>query len=114
MNADGVRRALKRVGENITLRRLTGTQRIPFDVMCRAKVTVGAATVLVGGIEQNADRVLMTADEIDAARWPGLPHHGDLVIYDDGRTATVQGRSDVTQLGADRVLTFPVLGAIAP
>jgi hypothetical protein len=39
MNADGVRRALARAGETITLRRVTGTQRIPFDVACQALVT---------------------------------------------------------------------------
>ena len=76
MNADSVRRALARAGETITLRRVTGTQPVPFDVTCRALVTIGGATRLVGGVQQTADRVLlMTADELDAARWPGPPRH---------------------------------------
>jgi hypothetical protein len=90
---NGVRRALARAGEKITLRRVTGTQRVPFDVICRALVTIGGATALVGGVQQTADRVLMTADELDAARWRGPPRHGDQVIFDDGTIAIVQRRA---------------------
>ena len=72
MNADGVRRALVRAGETITLRRVTGTQRVPFDVICRALVTIGGTTTLVGGVQQTADRVLMTGGRTGrgALVWP--------------------------------------------
>jgi hypothetical protein len=111
MNADGVRRALARAGETITLRRVTGTQRVAFDVICRALVTIGGATTLVGGVQQTADRVLMTSDELDAARWPGPPRHGDQVIYDDGTIAIVQGRADIRRMsGGDRVFTMTAIG----
>ena len=109
MNADGVRRALARAGETIRLRRVT--QRIPFDVACQVLVTIGGATTLVGGVQQTADRVLMTADELDAARWPGPPRHGDQVIYDDGTIAIVQGRADTRRMsGGDRVFTLTAIG----
>ena len=70
MNADGVRRALARAGETIRLRRVT--QRIPFDVACQVLVTIGGATTLVGGVQQTADRVLMTGGRTGrgALVWP--------------------------------------------
>jgi hypothetical protein len=55
--------------------------------------------------------VLMTADELDAARWPGPPRHGDQVIYDDGTIAIIQGRADTRRMsGGDRVFTLTAIG----
>jgi hypothetical protein len=111
MNANGVRRALRRTGIDITLRRTTGTQRLPRDVRCRALVQAGAAAVLVGDVQQTADRITITSDEMDKAKWEGGIVNGDLVIYPDGRVATVRGRAGERWLGTDRVLTFNVQGS---
>lgn len=111
MNADAVVRALEHYGDHVTLRRLTGTQRVPFDVACRAAVTVGAAQTLVGGIQITADRLTMTDREIRAAGWPGMPRHGDQVIYDDGRIFVVQGHANPVPMDdGDNVLFLTVLG----
>ena len=111
MNADVLVRALDHYGDNVILRRLTGTQRVPFDVPCRAAVSVGAAQALVGGVQITADRILMSSREIQAAGWPGMPHHGDQVIYDDSRTFVVQGRANPFPLDdGDFLIQLTVLG----
>lgn len=104
-------RALVRYGDHVTLRRLTGIQRVPFDVKCRASVTTGAAQAMVGGVQITADRLVLTDREIKAAGWPGMPHHGDQVIYDDGRIFVVQGRANPTPMDdGDSIIFLTVLG----
>jgi len=110
MNANGVRRALRRMGEDVILRRFTGTQRIPSDLKMRALVNVGGAIVLVGGVQQTADKFTITSDEMDRVNWRGSVQHGDIIIYSDGRTTAVQGRGNDTQMGRDRVITFNCIG----
>jgi hypothetical protein len=106
--------ALDQAGDWVTLRRMTGrtaASRSRFDVACRASVQVGAASVLAQGVQQNADRVMLTSLELDAAQWPGPPKHGDLVIYADGRVTAVQGSADVRQLTGGSVYILRCLGA---
>jgi len=111
LNADALVRALTHYGDDVTLRRLTGTARIPFSVPCRASVTIGSAQALVGGVQITADRILMSSREIQAAGWPGMPRHGDQVIYDDGRVFVVQGRADPFALDdGDFLIQLTVLG----
>jgi hypothetical protein len=111
MRIGAVVRALEINGEWITLRRLSGTSpRLATDVLCRAKVSIGGASFLIGSTQQNADRVLMTSREIEAASWPAPPRHGDQVVYADGTTAVVQGRADLTDLEDGSVYTLAVMG----
>jgi hypothetical protein len=111
MNADALVRALTHYGDDVILRRLTGIQRVPFDVPCRVSVNIGAAQALVGGVQITADRILMSSREIQAAGWPGFPRHGDQVVYDDGRTFVVQGRANPAPLDdGDFLIQLTVLG----
>jgi hypothetical protein len=111
MNANGVRRALRRVGVDIIIQRTVGTQRTPRRITCRALIHIGGATVLVGGVQQTADLITITTDEMDKEDWRGSIVHGDVVIYPDGRVVTVQGRAGERRLGPDRVLNFFTQGS---
>lgn len=110
MNADGVRRALATTGQMVTLRRVTGTHRIPHDVQLLADVQTGAAIVLIGAVQQAADRIMFTSDEIDAAKWPAPPRQADQIIYDDGTTLSVQGRAVQYKLDEDTVFVLSAIG----
>jgi hypothetical protein len=84
--------ALADVGQDIKLRRTTGTQKIPFEVTCRAIVRGYAPEELIGGITQQDSFVILSPSEIERKGWPGpnssatptnkdrrIPHKGDAV-----------------------------------
>lgn len=112
MRLDFAERALAANGRTVTLRRLTGTgaNRATFDVTLRVAVNVGADSVVVGSVMQTADRVIMLAREMDAARWPRPPRHGDQIIYEDGRTTVVQGTVMVYPSAEDTAYVLRTLG----
>ena len=110
MNADGVIRALETQGEMITIKRLTGTRQVPFSVSCLAFVEVGAASVLIGSVQQTADKIMLTDREMNETQWPQPPRHGDQVVYADGSTRIVQGRAMVYRVAEDRVYMLNTLG----
>lgn len=111
MNIDGILRIIAGYGDTITLRRLTGVQRVPYDVVCAAAVITGADSVVVNGVQQTADRIILTSREIDQSQWRGEPRHGDQIVYADGRVTTVQGRADVRPMpNGDRVFILHTLG----
>ena len=111
MNADAFYRAVNHYGERVTIRRLTGTQRIAFGVECQASVRIGAAQVLVGGVFQMADEVRVGDREMRAAQWPQPPRHGDQVQLADGHYLTIHGECQVWGLdNGDKVYSIRCLG----
>ncbi len=70
-------RALAKVGQDIRLQRLTGTQSIPFEVTCRAVVRGYAPNELINGITQQDSFVILSPTEIDAKGWPGPQSSAD-------------------------------------
>jgi hypothetical protein len=98
---EALNRALKRAGQTITLRKVTGTTSQTFtDVVCRAVVRGYSPNELIGGIVQNDSFVILSPTEINTAVWPTaqgagpdvrIPsrNRGDLVII-NGRSRTVQ------------------------
>lgn len=108
MNADGfVRIIAGNMGpvQTITLRRAG----FP-DVVAPASVEVNRYQDVVGNIQQTADRVMMTDREFKLAGWPDEPHHGDRIIYANGRTTVIQGRPEVAWFETDRVFIMRTLG----
>lgn len=83
-------RALASTGETITLRRTTGTQRVPLDVTCRAVVRNYRPIELVGEIQQGDSLVILSPTEMAQAQWPWPPKNSDLVVV-AGRQRAVQG-----------------------
>lgn len=110
MNADAFYRATERVGQMITIRRLTGTQRIPYGVECQASVRIGAGQVLVSGVLQMADEVRVGDREMRAAQWPAPPRHGDQVQLADGHLTTVFGEAQMYRLESDRIYVLRCIG----
>lgn len=74
--------ALADVGQDITLRRFTGTQKIPFEVECRAIVRGYAPDELVGGITQQDSLIILSPSEIERKGWPGPRSSSDTSNYD--------------------------------
>jgi hypothetical protein len=68
--------ALAASGQDVTLRRTTGTQQVPFDVDCRAMVRKYQPDELIGGITQGGSMVVLSPTEITAAQWPGAQPQG--------------------------------------
>src|SRR5262245_59096636 len=64
-------RQLAQHGEDVELRRLTGTQLISFAVTCRGFVRGYQPEELVGGIEQGDGKVVLSPREIERSGWPG-------------------------------------------
>lgn len=66
-------RALAKKGEDVILRRITGTgaAAVNVDVTVRASVRSPGAEELVGGIVQDDLFCILSPSEIDAAQWPG-------------------------------------------
>lgn len=112
MDATSFYLAANRIGEWITIRRLTGTQRISFGVECRGFVNVGGAQALVSGLLQNVDEIRVCDREMRAKQWPSPPHHGDQIVYGSGRVTTIYGEPNTIILdGGDLLFVIHTLGA---
>lgn len=84
-------------GEMITIERLVGTQEIPIGIDCLAFVRGYDPDELVGAIQQNDKRVILSPSEITAAGWPGpnssaTPTDRDRRIPIKGDRATIKGK----------------------
>lgn len=89
-------------GEDIILRRITGTGSNPvfFDVEVRAFVRAFAPNELVGTLSQTDSKVILSPSQIEAAGWPGPgvisspppAHAADPVLPKTGDKAIIQGR----------------------
>lgn len=90
--------ALADAGEVIELQRLTGSQLITTTVTCRAFVRGYEPEEVVGGINQNDKRVIMSPTEIIADGWPGpnssaTPTERDRRVPIKGDRAVIKGRN---------------------
>jgi hypothetical protein len=81
--------AVNRIGQTVTVRRLSGTQQIPLDVVVRAVVRGYGPDELLGGVQQGDRRVILTQHEMEQGQWCWPVKVQDRVII-DGRTTTVQ------------------------
>jgi hypothetical protein len=109
-SVDDFLRIIEPQAEIVTVQRFTGTRRVTFSVQCSAVVDTGAASVLVGSVQQNADLVRLTDREMDAVKWPKPPRHGDQIVYADGSTRTVEGRAESHRLADGMVYFLKTLG----
>jgi hypothetical protein len=107
VNADGFLRLVS--GQMGPVQTITLRRRNAPDVIVPAAVQIGGTSVVVGDVQQTADKIMCTDREIKAA-WADDPKHGDQVIYSNGRTTMVQGRAEPVQFDADRVFVLRCLG----
>jgi hypothetical protein len=108
--------ALKRAGQDITLRRIYGTQfQQNVDLPVRAFVRTPTADELLGGFTQNDSIIILSPTSINREGWPGgelsttaipnpsLPRPGDkVIILSSGKTKNIE--SPVNTLYVDNVL----------
>lgn len=74
-------RALDAAGEDIVLRRTTGTKpAIPFDVGVRASVRDYQPAELVGGVVQGDSRVIVSPTEMKRRQWCWPPRVNDKAV----------------------------------
>jgi hypothetical protein len=77
-------RALAATGEDIVLRRTTGTKpAIPLDVGVRASVRGYRPEELVGGIIQGDSLVIVSPTEMKQRRWCWPPRANDKAVIDE-------------------------------
>lgn len=93
-------------GEDVTLRRLVGTNQVPIDCDCRAFVRRYDPSQLAGTIMQGDAMVIISPTDIDEAQWPGgqptpvaltdprVPKIADQVII-QGRARSVVGTAPI-------------------
>ena len=116
-------RQLAAHGEDIRLQKLTGTQQIPFEVVCRAFVRGYSPNELLAGISQSDVQVIISATQIDAQSWPGpslttalptqdrrIPTKGDRV-YIKGKPRNVESAQGIYLDGTLVRIEMRVLGA---
>jgi hypothetical protein len=97
MDLSATNRFLAENGEDIILRRLTG-RGFRIDVACRARVIDYTPEEQNGvGIVQGDQKAILSNDEIVAAKWPGPPRPGDVILRAGGTiTALVRAASSYT------------------
>lgn len=99
---DTVFDAVNRIGQTVTVRRLSGTQQIPFDVVVKAVVRGYGPEELVGGIQMGDRRVILTQREMEQDQWCWPVKVQDRVVI-DGRSTTVQS-VEMRKIGEDTAL----------
>jgi len=76
--------ALTATGQDIILRRVTGTEsQTNTDVTCRAMVREFAARELVNGLQYGDRQVIISPTQINAASWPLPVLRNDFAVIDE-------------------------------
>jgi len=89
-------------GETLSLRRLAGTQQIPFEVQLKGVVRDYRPDELAGAITQGDRQAFIGNTEILARQWPGPPKSGDKLVR-SGKTLNVEG-VETRKIGEDDAL----------
>jgi hypothetical protein len=87
-------RALRIAGEQITLRRTSGTQQVPFDVEVTACVREFTPGTPEGFFVQGETAVILSPSEMEKRQWCWPPQPGDVVMT-RGFNRTVRGVNPV-------------------
>ena len=92
------RRMLNSVGENITMRRYTGTgaSRPHTDATVVARVTDYMPEQLVGAVQQGDRNLIVLAEDLAASGWPVPPLKNDKVVV-RGKELNVEAVDDSTR-----------------
>lgn len=95
---DSYRRMMDAVGEEIVIRRYTGTgeSRVYFDAPVRARVTGFEPHEIVGIIQQGDRKVILLAEDMAAAQIPYELGNGDRVVV-RGEELNIEGANDNTR-----------------
>lgn len=100
MTPDIAEEMIDRLGETMTLRRVSGPS---IFVSVQVKGVTSQRPVLrdetPGAVKQFLGQVIISNREIAAAQWPGPPRRGDQIIS-GGRTSTIQS-CDTRKIGED-------------
>lgn len=86
-------RALTVSGEDITLRRVSSGNQVPFDVDCRAVIRGYQPAELVGAIKQGDTLIVLSPTEMQARQWVWPPRLDDAVIIRDKQRRVVAAES---------------------
>lgn len=71
---------VEEMGEEITLRRNTGTRDTPLDVVIQAWVRLHDPRATVEGLTQDETEVIVSPTEMTARRWCWPPVVGDFAV----------------------------------
>lgn len=111
--AIGMYRRLIASGEDVLLRRYTGTgaTRAKFEVRVRAKVAGYEPQDLVGSVQQGDRKVIVLAEDVDAAQFPVPITNSDKIVV-RGKELTIQSVDDSTRRIAGVLVAYelPVRG----
>ena len=87
---DNVFAAVDRVGETVTVRRLTGTNpQVATDCTTKAVVRGYSPDELVGGIQLGDKRVILSEKDLKASSWPVPIRPQDRIVI-ESKAVTVQ------------------------
>lgn len=93
--ADEIEAEVTTYGQQVVLRRLTGTGLTPTDVTLFAVVRGYQPQDLVGMIAEGDRRVIMGNKAIVAASWPGPPKRDDQIVI-DGKSTNIIACASIT------------------
>jgi len=97
------RREIKRVGELVTVRRVTGGGEIAAQTW--ARVMGYRPDELVGGITQGSRKIILLPDGLETAGWPIPIVRGDEVVV-RGKTLIVDLVDDSTRRIAGELIAY--------
>ena len=83
MSPDRLETVIARVGRIVVLRRLSGTQGIPFDAKVTASIRGYQPQELVGPVQQGDRELTIGPGELQDRQWPIPPRRNDKAIIDD-------------------------------
>jgi len=82
MSTARIQAMIDTAGQTVTLRRLTGTQAIPFDVAVKASIRGYQPDELIGPIQQGDREAIVAPQAMALAGWPLPPKRNDKLIID--------------------------------
>lgn len=85
--------------EEVAIRRFSGAgpSRPFFDYRCQARVTGYSPDQLAGDIQQGDRRVIVMAEDLVAAQFPGPVRRGDAVVLLSGKVLNVESPDDASR-----------------
>lgn len=104
------RRQLQGVGEQVILRRVTGsTNQTKLEAKCLARVRTISDSELMGGVKQDDQRLIILAEDLEHAKFPVPPRvsPADQVIV-RGRTRTIAFVDEASKRIAGTIVAYVV------
>jgi hypothetical protein len=102
------RRQIDQHGEAVLLRRVLPAPAAPLEVQMRTRVLLSTPAELAAGVTTGDRRLLILAEDMEAAGWPSPPVKNDKVVL-RGRTLNIQSVDDDKRRVAGVLIAYEIV-----